>query len=242
MQSGTARTCRSTNARNEEKTFSRNGDPARSVGFAAALRRLAPEYAKKAALLGAGGQAEHQLQALLYACPELSEIAVWSRGGEKNQRLVARYQPKTETLLTAAKTLDVAAEGADIIIAATSAPEPYLEPQHLEAASVYCHIGFHEITHAAIERFSDIVVDTWQEAKDVSGQSLFRYYREGLVGLERISSTLGALLLGTKTIPRASRDHKVMFDAFGLPIFDISFAKIACERAKKLQLGTNVAW
>ena len=35
MQSGTARTCRSTNARNEEKTFSRNGDPARSVGFAA---------------------------------------------------------------------------------------------------------------------------------------------------------------------------------------------------------------
>ena len=127
-------------------------------------------------------------------------------------------------------------------IAATSAPEPYLEPQHLEAASVYCHIGFHEITHAAIERFSDIVVDTWQEAKDVSGQSLFRYYREGLVGLERISSTLGALLLGTKTIPRASRDHKVMFDAFGLPIFDISFAKIACERAKKLQLGTNVAW
>lgn len=209
---------------------------------AAALRRLAPEYAKKAALLGAGGQAEHQLQALLYACPELSEIAVWSRGGEKNQRLVARYQPKTETLLTAAKTLDAAVEGADIIIAATSAPEPYLEPQHLEAASVYCHIGFHEITHAAIERFSDIVVDTWQEAKDVSGQSLFRYYREGLVGLERISSTLGALLLGTKTIPRASRDHKVMFDAFGLPIFDISFAKIACERAKKLQLGTNVAW
>ena len=35
MQSGTARTCRSTNARNEEKTFSRNGDPACSVGFAA---------------------------------------------------------------------------------------------------------------------------------------------------------------------------------------------------------------
>lgn len=81
-------------------------------------------------------------------------------------------------------------------------PEPYLEPQHLEAASVYCHIGFHEITHAAIERFSDIVVDTWQEAKDVSGQSLFRYYREGLVGLERISSTLGAAVARNQTIPR----------------------------------------
>lgn len=209
---------------------------------AAALRRLAPEHAKKAALLGAGGQAEHQLQALLYACPELSEIAVWSRGGEKNRRLAARYQPKTETRLTAAGTLDEAAEGADIIIAATSAPEPYLLPQHLDAAALYCHIGFHEITHAAVARFSDIVVDTWQEAKDVSGQSLFRYYREGLVRPEQISSTLGALLLGRKTLPRASRTHKVMFDAFGLPIFDISFAKIACERAKELRLGTNVAW
>lgn len=209
---------------------------------AAALRQLAPVNAKKAALLGAGGQAEHQLQALLFACPALSEIAIWSRGGEKNKWLAGKYQEKTNIKLTAAPTLDEAAGGADIIIAATSAPEPYLEPQHLDTAALYCHIGFHEITHAAIARFSDIVVDTWQEAKNVSGQSLFRYYREGLVRPEQISSTLGALLLGTNTLARASREHKIMFDAFGLPIFDISFAKTACERAKQLGLGTSVVW
>lgn len=43
---------------------------------------------------------------------------------------------------------------------------------------------------------------------------------------------------------RASWDpgQKVMFDAFGLPIFDLSVAKEAFVRAGQMGLGTSLTW
>lgn len=209
---------------------------------AAALSRLAPLDTRKIALCGAGGQAERQLQAVLLAFPHAQEVAVWSRGQRRNQALVQRYQSGTSLHLTAAESLETAVAGADVIIGATSASQPYLLPEHLESASLYCHIGFHEISAEAVNCFSSIVVDTWEEAKDVSGQSLFRFYRQGLLAESRITGTLGALLTGRLQIPRGCPEQKIMFDAFGLPIFDLSVAMEACRRAGELGLGTQVRW
>lgn len=209
---------------------------------AAALRRLAPAKARKAALCGAGGQAERQLQALLLALPELEEIAVWSRGNVRNHLLADRFAAAGGPAVRAAGSLEEAAEGADVVIAATSAPSPYLTARHLAGTSLYCHIGFHEVTWEAVDSFDRIVVDTWDEAKAVSGQSLFRYYREGLLPEERITGKLGAIVAGTLSIPRAGPGHRVMFDAFGLPIFDLSVAKAAYLRALEMGSGTSMPW
>lgn len=209
---------------------------------AAALLRLAPVNARKAALCGAGGQAERQLQAILYALPQVQEIAVWSRGNQRSKALAARYRDAAKAEIRAAQCLDDAVDGADVIIGATSADTPYLTKEHLRSASLYCHIGFHEITEEAVGQFSRIVVDTWEEAKNVSGQSLFRYYREGKLDGTRITGTLGAMLSGRLEAPRGTPEEKVMFDAFGLPIFDLSVAKEAYLRACRMGLGTRVAW
>lgn len=209
---------------------------------AAALRRLAPVNTKKAALCGAGGQAERQLQAILYALPQVQEIAVWSRGDRKNHALAGRYQPAARAEIRAVRDLEDAVDGADVIIGATSADTPYLTAEHLRSASLYCHIGFHEITEEAVNRFSRIVVDTWEEAKNVSGQSLFRLYRAGRFDEARITGTLGAILAGRLEAPRGTPEEKVMFDAFGLPIFDLSVAKEAYLRARRMGLGTRIAW
>lgn len=207
----------------------------------AALSRLAPAGARKAALCGAGGQAERQLQALLLALPGLEEIAIWSRGGVRSRLLADRYAAGSAAV-RAAGTLEEAVEGADVVVAATSAPAPYLTARHLESASLYCHIGFHEIAWEAVDRFDCIVVDAWEEARAVSGQSLFRYYREGLLPEERITGKLGAIVSGALAVPRAAPGRRVMFDAFGLPIFDLSVAKAAYLRAREMGLGTSVPW
>ena len=209
---------------------------------AAALRRLAPGHTKKVALCGAGGQAERQLQAVLFALPQTEEIAVWSRGNRRNKALTERYRGTTGTVLRAVQDLDNAVDGADVIIGATSAPEPYLLPRHLRFAALYCHIGFNEITAEAVDQFSRVVVDTWEEAKHVSGQSLFRLYREGQFDEARITGTLGAILSGRLDVPRGTPGQKVMFDAFGLPIFDLSVAKEAFVRAGQMGLGTSLTW
>ena len=209
---------------------------------AAALRRLAPERVRKAALCGAGGQAERQLQAILYALPQVEEVAIWSRGNVRNVDLSARYCGRTNAALKPARDLEDAVDGADVVIGATSAASPYLLARHLHSASLYCHIGFHEISLEAVEQFSSIVVDTWEEAKNVSGQSLFRYYRAGQLPEKSITGTLAAILSGRLEVPRGTPDRKVMFDAFGLPIFDLSVAKEAYRLACQMHLGTPVPW
>ncbi len=209
---------------------------------ALALRQLAPLHTRKVALCGAGGQAEYQLRAILHALPQAREVAVWSRGNERNRALEERFRSSTSAELSAVPTLEQAVDGADVIIGATSAACPYLTAEHLRSASLYCHIGFHEITCGAVEQFHNIVVDTWEEAKTVSGQSLFRYYREGRLKEERITGTLGAVLSGRLDVSRGTRERKVMFDAFGLPIFDLAIAKEAYLRARRMEAGTWVPW
>lgn len=209
---------------------------------ALALSRLAPLNTRKVALCGAGGQAERQLQAILHALPQAEEVAIWSRGGERNRVLAGRYQDQAGGRLRPVDTLEEAACGADVLIAATSAPQPYLLPEHLRSVALYCHIGFHEIFPQAVDRFSHVVVDTWDEAKDVSGQSLFRYYREGRFDPARLTGTLGAILTGRLQVPRGTAGQKIMFDAFGLPIFDLALAKEAYVRASRLGLGVRLPW
>ena len=209
---------------------------------ALALRCLAPKSTRKVALCGAGGQAERQLQAVLHALPRLEAVSIWSRGNVRSQELSARYQGYPGADVQPARTLEEAVEGADVVISATSADTPYLEARHLRSASLYCHIGFHEITWEALEQFDRIIVDTWDEAKDVSGQSLFRYYREGRFQPSRITGTLGAVLSGRLEAPAGTPARKVMFDAFGLPIFDLCLAREAYLRVRELGLGTPLPW
>lgn len=101
MQSGTARTCRSTNARNEEKTFSRNGDPARSVGFAATPavssggqitgKQIHP-WRKNPCGANAAGRRCARIRKSIAAVPAISEpwrkhtVSRYARGAGKNFR------------------------------------------------------------------------------------------------------------------------------------------------------------
>ncbi len=209
---------------------------------AIALEKFAPKNAKKAALCGLGGQGEYQLRALAHSLPQLEEIALWSPSGKRGEKLKACYENTLPIKLTVAKSLEEAVDSADVLVGATSAPEPYLKKHHLSDISLYCHIGFHEIDYAAIKSFSHIVVDTWEDSKTVSGQSLFRAFRDGVISDFDISATLGEILSSEVALPEASRDNKVMFDAFGLPIFDISLAYETYMIAKQLNLGTNIDW
>lgn len=209
---------------------------------ALALRCLAPENVGKVALCGAGGQAVQQLKAVLYALPHAREVAVWSRGCARAERLVCSCQKEAPMRLYAAPTVDEAVEGADVIIGATSASEPYLTADQVKSAMLYCHIGYHEITAQAVDCFNHVVVDTWEEAKNVSGQSLFRYYRAGQFPESRLTGTLGAVLSGRLSVPRGTQEEKILFDAFGLPIFDIGLAKEAYIRAQTAGLGIELPW
>ena len=143
MQSGTARTCRSTNARNEEKTFSRNGDPARSVGFAATPavssggRTTIRLWRKSPCGVNAAGRRCARIRKSIAAVPAISEP--WRK------RTASRYARGAE------KTFQ-SMQGKNASIAARTAPVPPNTRQRISAGFI---IHNRRVRHAASDEFLD---------------------------------------------------------------------------------------
>ena len=147
MQSGTARTCRSTNARNEEKTFSRNGDPARSVGFAATPavssggRTTIRLWRKSPCGANAAGRRCARIRKSIAAVPAISEP--WRK------RTASRYARGAE------KTFQ-SMQGKNASIAARTAPVPPKLRQRISAGFI---IQNRRVGHAAADQFLDLALD-----------------------------------------------------------------------------------
>ena len=147
MQSGTARTCRSTNARNEEKTFSRNGDPARSVGFAATpavssgVRTTIRLWRKSPCGANAAGRRCARIRKSIAAVPAISEP--WRK------RTASRYARGAE------KTFQ-SMQGKNASIAARTAPVPPKLRQRISAGFI---IQNRRVGHAAADQFLDLALD-----------------------------------------------------------------------------------
>ena len=147
MQSGTARTCRSTNARNEEKTFSRNGDPARSVGFAATPavssggRTTIRLWRKSPCGANAAGRRCVWNRKSIAAVPAISEP--WRK------HTASRYARGAE------KTFQ-SMQGKNASIAAGTAPVPPKLRQRISAGFI---IQNRRVGHAAADQFLDLALD-----------------------------------------------------------------------------------
>ena len=147
MQSGTARTCRSTNARNEEKTFSRNGDPARSVGFAATPavssggRTTIRLWRKSPCGANAAGRRCARIRKSIAAVPAISDP--WRK------RTASRYARGAE------KTFQ-SMQGKNASIAARTAPVPPKLRQRISAGFI---IQNRRVGHAAADQFLDLALD-----------------------------------------------------------------------------------
>ena len=147
MQSGTARTCRSTNARNEEKTFSRNGDPARSVGFAATPavssggRTTIRLWRKSPCGANAAGRRCARIRKSIAAVPAISEPC--------RKRTASRYARCAE------KTFQ-SMQGKNASIAARTAPVPPKLRQRISAGFI---IQNRRVGHAAADQFLDLALD-----------------------------------------------------------------------------------
>jgi hypothetical protein len=88
--------------------------------------RLARPGAHVVAILGAGVQAGTQLAALEAVLPGLDEVRVWDIAPERAEA----FRERSDALVPV-PSAEAACRGADVIVAATMAPEPYVPPEWL---------------------------------------------------------------------------------------------------------------
>ena len=210
---------------------------------ATALKYLSSPEAKSLLICGSGFQAARQLEGILPFLPALREVHLWSRQSEHAAAMQQQFAEPLKRQGIQSRVhvqLPDRLDFAEIVLGATSASTPYLQAAHFVPGHLYVHIGMNDIAGEAIEAFDQIVCDDFQAGVKTSSQSLFRLARTES-GIETKIHLLENLLPPASETNQAARvadgesnrpvgrirqcsQQKLMFNAFGLPIFDLALA------------------
>lgn len=129
-----------------------------------AIKYLARQDARRAALIGSGWQAGTQLMALLAARP-IEQVKVFSLRQDNRESFASQMQARTGANITAADSLEDCVDSADIILAATSSLDPVIKPEWLRKGMHISCIKSQEVDRNVLDRCDRIVVHTAAQTK-----------------------------------------------------------------------------
>jgi ornithine cyclodeaminase len=212
----------------------------------AAMTRLAfdfaaPQGVRVVAMIGAGVQAHAHAEILADAFPDLVELRVHSRTHARAEEL-ASTAGNGAFRARAVRSAEAAVDGADVVVAATTAHEPVFEDGWLASGALVCGIGTHtpdaaEIPPATIARAEAVIVDTRpggvHGAGDIARPLASSAVAEGAI------VELGELVAGTRSV--AARDGGVtVFKSVGTAAVDLPLAAQVLATARQAGLGLEV--
>lgn len=188
---------------------------------AAVTRRLAPPNSRVLALLGSGVQAKAHLQALRHVC-QFDEVRVWSRTPDHAKRFAEVHK-------ATAMDLEAAVRGADVIVTATSAVDPFLKGRWLKEGSHVNAVGsprptWRELDDDAMN--NTLIVDSRDAVLKESG--------DVILSKAPIFAEAGELFAGTKRAPDTAT---TVFKSVGIAIEDIAAARLVYAAAIGTKAG-----
>lgn len=191
----------------------------RTAAISAAAARRVIDRADSLALLGSGAQAPWQARALAAIFP-LREIKVWSPALASRERVARALAAEMAAAVRVAPSAADAVSGADLVVCATTAEEPFLHaclldrvPCTVVAIGAY-RPTMHEFAPDVAARagvvYADDVAAVRHEAGDVQAAIAARAIGPGGVravgGVERVPETAVRLV---KTVGSAAEDAAV---------------------------------
>ncbi len=208
----------------------------------AATDLLARPDAHSLAIFGAGGQAWHQVEAVLTVRP-IREVRVVARRRERAEAFAARVRaerPGLEVRVTA--NAAEAVRGADVVVTATNSAVPVFDGAHLASGAHVNAIGaftpeMRELDETTITR-GRVFVDQRAACLAEAGDILIPL-RAGRVTEAVIQAELGELAAGLHP-GRRSADEITTFKSVGNAVQDAAVARFAIDEAERLDLGTRL--
>jgi ornithine cyclodeaminase len=203
----------------------------------AATRALARPETRLAALIGCGGQAATQLQAI-DTVAALDRVFVYARDGARVRTFIERMQPTVSAELCASSSAEDAVEQAGLVCVATSSSTPVFDGEALQPGTHINAVGsfrldMQELDGATIAR-SHIVVDDHDAALEESGE-LVAAARRG-VTTPAAWVSLGSVLAG-EAPGRPCANAITLFKSVGLALQDVAAGALALRNANRLGLG-----
>jgi ornithine cyclodeaminase/alanine dehydrogenase-like protein (mu-crystallin family) len=184
---------------------------------AAVTKYLAPDNSRVLALLGSGVQALAHLQALRHV-RHFDEVRVWSRTPDHAQRFAAQHGAKV-------MGLEAAVRGADVIVTATNALEPFLKGEWLKQGAHLNAVGsprptWRELDDDAMQ--NTLIVDSREAALKEAG--------DVILSKATIFAEAGEVFAGLK-VPQ--RSATTVFKSVGIAVEDIATARLVYDAVAK---------
>jgi ornithine cyclodeaminase len=203
---------------------------------------LASKQAKVLAIIGAGAQAEFQVEAVC-AVRDIQQIQVYSRNFARTEAFAKKLAEKYQGRITviASQSIAEACQNADIINTATSSTEAFLFSQYLKAGAHINAIGshnekMHEVSGEVLAQ-SLVVVDQTQAALSEAGE-IISAVKQGLI---KSQDLLELGMIARNTAARLPKAKFTVFKSVGLAIQDVSVAHKALQLAIEKNYGISIA-
>jgi alanine dehydrogenase len=206
-----------------------------------ATKYLARQHARTAAILGTGGQAKTQLEAVA-AARKLDSVRVYGRDLERRANFCAEMTTRLGIPVHPAASPAEAVRGVDIVVTATTSAKPVFdghdiaEGTHVNAIGAN-HAHKRELDDTAVSRAAVIFVDSIEQSKQEAGDLIIPFEHQ-----PQKWDTVHELdqLIAGKVPGRTSDQQITLFKSNGIASWDLAVAEKVYALAKQKNLGREL--
>lgn len=206
-----------------------------------ATKYLAARDAKSAAIIGTGGQAKTQLEAIA-AVKKLEIVHVYGRDPVRREAFCLEMSVKTGVPVHAAASASEAVRAAHIVCTATTAANPVIKGADLETGVHINAIGANhankrELDDEAVASADVIVVDSVEQSRQEAGDLIIAFHGDEScwTGVKRLSDIVAGKVTG-----RTSDSEATLFKSNGIASWDLAVAIKVYKAAREKDLGREL--
>lgn len=219
----------------------------------AALSGIASKYLAKpdseqVAVIGCGGMAYEQLNAVLTVCPNIKTVTLWNRTLEGAHTFKAQFTeqyPQWPVTIEVCEDIASAVKDADVINLATRATEGLFELSDIKADAHINAVGAYqpkmkEVSDSVIEACSHVLIDDAPGGRHEAGDLIQADANDGCDWTwNDLTGDLADLVTQKITIDH-DKKGVTLFKSVGAASFDAAVALEVAQNAKLQGLGQRV--
>lgn len=206
-----------------------------------ATKYLARQDSRVAAIIGTGGQAKTQLEAVA-AVRKLESARVFGRNAAKRENFCREMSERLGITVTACGSPEEAVRGADIVCTATTTSQPVvhgadLSPRvHINAIGAN-HANKRELDDEAVASADVIVVDSVEQSRQEAGDLILAFHGDEIcwTGVKKLSDVVAGKASG-----RTSDSEVTLFKSNGIASWDLAVAMKVYALAREKKLGREL--
>jgi ornithine cyclodeaminase/alanine dehydrogenase-like protein (mu-crystallin family) len=206
-----------------------------------ATKYLARENSRIAAIIGTGGQARTQLEAVA-AVRKLEFARVYGRDGAKREKFCNEMSERLGIPISPCRSSEEALRGVDVVCTATTASQPVVHGSDLAPGAHINAIGANhahkrELDDEAVASADVIVVDSVEQSRQEAGDLIIAFHGDEIcwTGVKKLSDVVAG-----KTSGRTSDSEVTLFKSNGIASWDLAVAMKVYAMAREKKLGREL--